>query len=199
MLSENIRLLRKKHKFSQSALAKKLNITQQAVQKWEKGRSEPDTEMIKKISIIFNISIDDLLDDKINNNDFEIFIENSHLQNRIKQLREEKGWSQSELGEKLNLQKAAISKYESGKVPLTDLIIEKLVKIFDESSDYILGISSERKNIAIKKDIVNGQEIEIGYDKREYPDGLTHTQVLEILENLKKMGFQLPKGKGETD
>lgn len=61
--------------------------------------------------------------------------------NRIKELRESYGWTQEELGKKLNVQKSAVSKYEIGRVQLTDEIINKLVKIFNVSSDYLLGIS----------------------------------------------------------
>ena len=46
--------------------------------------------------------------------------------NRLKLLREEKRMKQSELGKLLNVQDAAISKYESGKVPLTDDTLLKL-------------------------------------------------------------------------
>lgn len=67
--------------------------------------------------------------------------------NRIKQLRIEKGWTQEELGEKLNVKRAAISKYESGRIPLTDDNIKKLVKIFDKSSDYILGLDNNKDTI----------------------------------------------------
>lgn len=48
--------------------------------------------------------------------------------NRLKLLREEKRMKQSELGKLLNVQDAAISKYESGKVPLTDDTLLKLSK-----------------------------------------------------------------------
>lgn len=70
--------------------------------------------------------------------------------NRIKQLRTERGWTQEELGEKLNVKRAAISKYESGRIPLTDDTIKKLVTIFDKSSDYILGLNNNEKDITIE-------------------------------------------------
>ena len=66
--------------------------------------------------------------------------------NRLKSLREEKGMKQSELGKLLNVQDAAISKYESGKVPLTGDTLLKLSKIFNVSTDYLLGASSSRNS-----------------------------------------------------
>lgn len=61
--------------------------------------------------------------------------------NRIRELRESREWTQEELGKLLNVQKAAISKYEIGRVQLTDEIIDKLAIIFNVSADYILGRS----------------------------------------------------------
>lgn len=65
--------------------------------------------------------------------------------NRIKELREEMGWTQEELGKMLNVNGPAISKYENGRTPLTDETIKKLAEIFDESADYILGLNNTRK------------------------------------------------------
>lgn len=59
--------------------------------------------------------------------------------NRIKSLREQIGMTQAELGKLLNVRDAAISKYESGKVPLTGETLLQLSKIFNTSIDYILG------------------------------------------------------------
>lgn len=65
--------------------------------------------------------------------------------NRIKELRQCHHWTQEELGNMLNVQKSAISKYETGKVPLTDETIKKLVDIFKVTSDYLLGNTDIKK------------------------------------------------------
>lgn len=59
--------------------------------------------------------------------------------NRIRELREKKKMKQSDLGRLLNVKDAAISKYETGKVPLTADTIIKLSEIFHVSTDYLLG------------------------------------------------------------
>mgnify|MGYP004466120529 CR=1 FL=1 len=59
--------------------------------------------------------------------------------NRLKELREQKGMKQSELGRLLNVNNSAISKYESGKLQLTDDTLIKLSDIFGVSIDYILS------------------------------------------------------------
>jgi len=58
--------LRKKHNLTQSEFASRLNVTSQAVSKWENGRGIPDIELLKKISEEFNVNIDDILNGKRN-------------------------------------------------------------------------------------------------------------------------------------
>jgi transcriptional regulator with XRE-family HTH domain len=72
--------------------------------------------------------------------------------NRIRQLREEKRWTQKDLADKLCLRDAAISKYETERVPLTDETIKKLCVIFDVSSDYLLGLTYLKGKPDIKND-----------------------------------------------
>lgn len=59
--------------------------------------------------------------------------------NNIKLFREQEGMTQAQLGRLLNVKDAAISKYESGKVPLTGETLLKLSKIFNVSVDDLLG------------------------------------------------------------
>lgn len=66
MLSEKIKELRKKEGLTQEQLAEKLNVSRQAIAKWESGHGTPDIENIKNISHYFHVSIDYLLDNKIN-------------------------------------------------------------------------------------------------------------------------------------
>lgn len=60
-LGNNIALLRKKAEMTQAELGEELNISPQAVSKWEKGLSEPDTDTLKNISKLFNVTVDDLV------------------------------------------------------------------------------------------------------------------------------------------
>ncbi len=52
---------RKKQGLSQKGLASKLNITDKAVSKWERGISFPDISMLIPISKVLEISLYDLL------------------------------------------------------------------------------------------------------------------------------------------
>lgn len=54
---EVIYKLRKQHKLTQNQLGEKLNVSYQAVSKWENNLSEPDLQTIEKLTEIFGISI----------------------------------------------------------------------------------------------------------------------------------------------
>ena len=60
-LSEKIMILRKQKGWSQEELAEKLEVSRQAVSKWERGQASPDIEKILKISQLFEVSTDVLL------------------------------------------------------------------------------------------------------------------------------------------
>ena len=67
------------------------------------------------------------------------------LANRLAELRKQKGLSQEELADKLQVSRQAISKWERGEAsPDTDNLIE-LAKIYGISLDELVGLSSEKK------------------------------------------------------
>ena len=62
-----IKKLRKDNNLTQDELAKKLGVTYQAVSKWENGKSIPDIAILKTISELFNVNIDELLEGNVKN------------------------------------------------------------------------------------------------------------------------------------
>lgn len=53
--------LRKQRGYSQETLAEKLGVSRQAVSKWERGESSPDTDNLIALANIYEISLDELL------------------------------------------------------------------------------------------------------------------------------------------
>ena len=53
--------LRKKNGYSQEELADKLGLSRQAVSKWERAESSPDTDNLICLAKLYNISLDELL------------------------------------------------------------------------------------------------------------------------------------------
>ena len=56
-----IRELRTKKDLSQDELAEKVFVTRQAVSRWENGETTPNTETLKLLSKLFDVSINTLL------------------------------------------------------------------------------------------------------------------------------------------
>ena len=59
--------------------------------------------------------------------------------NRLKELRKSRNMSQEELGSMLGVQKAAVCKYETGRVPLPSEVLVKLCDYFGVTADHLLG------------------------------------------------------------
>ena len=74
MFSENLKFLRQSQGITQAQLADCLGISASTIGMYEQGRREPDTAMLKKISLKFKISIDNLLGTlpSLENNDKEV-------------------------------------------------------------------------------------------------------------------------------
>ena len=61
--NEKLRELRVQSGMSQDELAEKLHVARQTISKWEQGVNEPDMYTLKQYSTIFNVTIDELVDD----------------------------------------------------------------------------------------------------------------------------------------
>ena len=61
LFNEKLKMLRKENELTQEQLAERLNVSRQAITKWESGDGTPDIENLKQISILFNTTIDELV------------------------------------------------------------------------------------------------------------------------------------------
>lgn len=98
------------------------------------------------------------------------------LNERIKKLRKEKGWTQLQLAEKLNVTDKAVSKWEVGETNPDLTLIVTIASLFGVSIDYLLTGKKEEEKISlddmdsekrmhylIKKDDIEGF-LKYGYD-----------------------------------
>ena len=86
--------------------------------------------------------------------------------NVLKTLRLKENMTQAQLAQKLGLTKSVISAYETGlRLPSYDLLIH-IAKIFNVSTDYLLGLENKR-------------EIDLS--------GLTENEITALLELIKAM------------
>ncbi len=58
---KNLRSARKECFLTQKEIAIKLNVVESCYANWEQGRTEPNIGMIRKLSEIFNVSVEELI------------------------------------------------------------------------------------------------------------------------------------------
>jgi len=85
MIGEKIKYLRNKNGMTQKELADKLYVTSQAVSRWENGEVEPSINTVLEMSKIFNISVDDLVNDKPLEKEVDDLIEEIAPEEKIEQ------------------------------------------------------------------------------------------------------------------
>ena len=64
-IGNKIMELRKKKGLSQEELAEKVGVARQTISKWELGETSPDLKQSRELSKIFNVSLDELVDNDI--------------------------------------------------------------------------------------------------------------------------------------
>ena len=64
---------------------------------------------------------------------------------RIRDLREDNDYTQKDIAKMLNCSQQAYSKYELGQRDIPTEILISLARFYNTSTDYILGLSDERK------------------------------------------------------
>ena|GEM_PF-3325691 len=129
MLKTRIKELRLQDNLSQAKLGATLNLTQQAIAKWEKGTAEPDTETLGKLSCFFNVTIDYLIGNS--NNPLPMGTQKEHL-----------SLSQREKDalEVYNV----LSELNDGFM-LTQCQIQSLLAYFKEDADYFRFLMNKSK------------------------------------------------------
>ena len=62
--AEKLKKLRTDNKLTQDELAEKIFVTRTAISKWETDKGYPSIESLKQLSVLFHISIDELISDQ---------------------------------------------------------------------------------------------------------------------------------------
>lgn len=61
LFCENLKYFRKDVGLTQKQVAEKLGVVESCYANWEQGRTEPPISMLRKLSKIFKVSIDELI------------------------------------------------------------------------------------------------------------------------------------------
>lgn len=122
-LGEKIKDIRKRLGFSQEDLAKIINVSRQAITKWERDDGVPDISNLKELSKIFKVSIDYLLDN------------NSHLPNIII----EKELDKTKYKNKLSSYEEILKEYFNEEYEIYVLTREKNMNFIERVMDIFVG------------------------------------------------------------
>ncbi len=90
MISRYLQFLRKSHDYTQEDLARRLDISRQAVSKWETGTTIPDLDILLKLSKLYDVTINDILEPKVQTQRIADFEQISTIPE--KELREVLNW-----------------------------------------------------------------------------------------------------------
>ena len=151
--------LRKEKKLTQKELAEKTDIPYRTLQRWENGESQIKPEKAEKLANFFGVSIAHLLG--YDDNDFEKQIRIDTLNdiinqmNRLKELRKEKGLTQTDLAELLEVTKLTIHNWENGVFSIKSDRLKKLCEIFDVDAPYLLGYNNVKNETDIKASVLD--------------------------------------------
>ena len=61
LFCENLKNARKESNLTQKQVANKLGVVESCYANWEQGRTEPSIEMLRKISTILKVSLEELI------------------------------------------------------------------------------------------------------------------------------------------
>ena len=86
--NEKLIELRKKQGLSQEELGNKLNVTRQTISKWELGQTTPEMDKLVEISKMFNISVDELINETTDTTSKTVRIEDQPIKSEEDNKRE---------------------------------------------------------------------------------------------------------------
>lgn len=138
---DKIKYLRDELEITQEEISKVLGCTRTAYSLWEINKNTIPLYYLNRISNVYNINIDYLVD--LSNEKYVNFekveIDRIKLGRRIREARKSINFTQEKLAAKLNTTHSVISAYESGKSTVSTLFIIDIAKITNKSLNWLLG------------------------------------------------------------
>lgn len=83
-LGNNLFNARKKSGYSQENVAEKLGVSRQTISKWETGETLPDIQQSKRLSVLYGLTLDDLIEFDIDVKEIEQVIERTTEETQAK-------------------------------------------------------------------------------------------------------------------
>lgn len=143
IIGQRIRKLLAKNNVKQKELAKELGVADNTISYFVSGSRIPNTLQIIKIAQFFEVPSDYVLGITKSPNKVK-----EHFAERLKELREEKGLSQTQLADEIEISRGSISFYENGERTPDIEVFDRICEYFDVSYDYMLkGKKDGKRNL----------------------------------------------------
>ena len=143
-----LKKLRRAKKLTQKELAEETDIPYRTLQRWENGESQIKPEKAEKLANFFGVSIAHLLG--YEDNDFE-----KANQNRLKELRQEKKYTQAQIAKLMDVNVKTISRWEKGEFEIKPAQAKMLADYFGVSEAYLLGYNTVKNEADIKASVLD--------------------------------------------
>lgn len=62
---KNLKSVRLENELTQKQIAQHLGVVESCYANWEQGRTEPNIEMLRKLSALLHVTVDELLNDNL--------------------------------------------------------------------------------------------------------------------------------------
>ena len=135
----NLKKIRKDKGLTQDKLSEVTKISIASIQRYESGKRQPNIQTVNKFAEALGVTINTLLKD-----------ENISLGENIKKLRKNKGLSQKQLAEILNLSEITIRRYEKCSNIPTIETLDKIAIALDVPLNELLGANATINDIEKK-------------------------------------------------
>lgn len=144
---DKLQALRKSTGLSQDQLAEQMNVSRQAISKWESGGAYPNIEKAALLCNIFAVTPDTLFLPQFDTPERAWqsvqMLDESALSKNIRRIRSERGIRQEMLAELLDISRQSISKWESGStVPKLETLIA-LCAIFNTTLSELFYVAPQ--------------------------------------------------------
>lgn len=134
---QRIRHLREDRDLTQARVAKMLDMSQTGYSKYETGENDIPTAVLIRLSEFYHVSTDYLLGLTDQLPGEPLFLA------RIRLLREEHDWTQQQVANRLHVHRRTYDAYEAGVTDVPVEILIALARLYNVSTDYLLGESND--------------------------------------------------------
>ena len=183
-LGEKLASLRKQANMTQNDLADKLMVSRQAITKWENDKGLPDIDNLVMISKIFNVTMEDLLEYKIETIEFKEGNTVETISKENSKIRKADGFVKERFSDADNiyylLREPKLTKWEAVLdffVGAGTLEVAKYAKDGVIWHSYLVEKEDNQYLVLINKDKLMSRKLNEKFDKKIVVDGYKYSKV----------------------